>query len=451
MVNYPAQSDNGVHPQNMFLMLTKNSVTYPSAQVYFNRQTDNISNQANSNAWNGEAVLMRYIDAKNYYYGGIRVDGYAVIKKITNGKAQTIASKKLILGNYDPTSNPDLIPLQQWNGVRLEVDDTASGTRLTLYTDLGRYHTWQQTASVIDDPAKFGSAITSPGRAGIESDYADALMDDFVMGDTVLADPGASAPVALSSYDTAILADKPAMYLAMNSATTGSEKDQSGHNNNGSYQGGTPATAKMPNGDPVAVFNGAGQYLTVPSSPSLSIPTTNELTWEGWIRPDTLQFPYETQNGYTDWMGKCQQYSPTCEWEARIYGSGTTLAMPTRLAAYAFNNSAQFGSGAAWVPTTDIAPGQWVHVVAEYQTETTPWYCSTDYPGTISLWVNGLKVDTECMSSYKVIPTASNSPLNIGTMAFDAWFRGAIGKVAVYDSLLTDAQIQNHYKAMLGQ
>jgi hypothetical protein len=55
------------------------------------------------------------------------------------------------------------------------------------------------------------------------------------------------------------------------------------------------------------------------------------------------------------------------------------------------------------------------------------------------------------MSQYSVIPTANGSPLNIGTMAQDTWFPGAIGKVAVYDKLLTQAQITAHYKAMTGQ
>ena len=41
------------------------------------------------------------------------------------------------------------------------------------------------------------------------------------------------------------------------------------------------------------------------------------------------------------------------------------------------------------------------------------------------------------MSQYNVVPDANNSPLNIGTMAMDAWFPGAIGKVAIYDKLLT--------------
>jgi hypothetical protein len=54
------------------------------------------------------------------------------------------------------------------------------------------------------------------------------------------------------------------------------------------------------------------------------------------------------------------------------------------------------------------------------------------------------------MSQYNVVPQAGPSPLNIGTMAFDSWFDGAIGKVAIYNYLLSPTQITNHYKAMTG-
>ena len=76
----------------------------------------------------------------------------------------------------------------------------------------------------------------------------------------------------------------------------------------------------MPNGDAAADFNGSSQYVSVPSSAAFSIPTTHNLTWEAWIRPDVLQFPNDS-NGYVDWMGKCQDYGPTCEWEARMYST----------------------------------------------------------------------------------------------------------------------------------
>jgi hypothetical protein len=262
-----------------------------------------------------------------------------------------------------------------------------------------------------------------------------------------------------SIYDSVVLKDKPVMYLTMASPASGSELDQTGRGNNGTYLGGTPAASSMPNGDKVAVFNGSGEYLTVPSNAALSIPTTKQLTWEAWIRPDVLDFPFTTGSvdKFVAWMGKCQKDVPkTCEWGARMYNKSTDR--PNRLSAYVFNLTQGLGSGADWQPSPNVArAAQWLHVVGEYQTLITPTRCSSAYPGSIDIWVNGVKWDftthgdTGCMSQYQITPTASTSPLNVATMDRKGWFKGAIGKVAVYNKLLSDNQINAHYFAMTGR
>jgi hypothetical protein len=215
----------------------------------------------------------------------------------------------------------------------------------------------------------------------------------------------------------------------------------------------------MPNGDQAADFDGSTQYLSIPSNASFSIPTTGNLTWEGWIRPDVLQFPHDS-GGYVDWMGKCDSYSPTCEWEARMYDTTNSQGRCNRISAYVFNPSAGLGSAADWQPTCGLlAASQWLHVVGEYTTKSQPATCTNTatYPGSINIWVNGVPWDqaahdpTGCMSQYQVIPKANDSTLEIGTMAQDTWFKGAIGKVAVYGYLLTQAQISAHYQAMTGK
>jgi hypothetical protein len=52
------------------------------------------------------------------------------------------------------------------------------------------------------------------------------------------------------------------------------------------------------------------------------------------------------------------------------------------------------------------------------------------------------------MGQYDVDPQAGNAPLRIGTRDNDSYFEGAIGKVAVYDRLLSSAQIAATYSAM---
>jgi len=456
----PGPTDNGAHPQNVFRMFARNLVQNVSAQVYVNRVADNLSNSANRHEYNGESLIARYKDANNYYYAGIRADGNVVIKKKTNGIYQTLATKKVLAGTYSASTNPDLMPLNKWVGLKLDVNDTSSGPKIVFSTDIGKTGTWVQQLSVTDDPTKYGAAVSGAGLVGVQNDYADAKFGTLTVIDTsdsaTTPPPPTTPPPTSTGYDAAVMGDSPVMYLGMGSASTGVESDKTGNGHNGSYKGGTPTTVSLPNGDKAADFNGSSQYLTVPSSAALSIPTTHQLTWEAWIRPDTFSFSNASGDGYIDWMGKCQDYSPTCEWEARIYGDVTPEGRPDRLSAYVFNPSAGLGSAADWQPAAKLTAGKWIHVVAEYQTQTTPSLCSSSYPGTINIWVNGVKqnfeahADTGCMSQYNIKPTAGSSPLNIGTMAMDTWFKGAVGKVAVYNHLLTQTQINAHYTAMTG-
>ena len=267
----------------------------------------------------------------------------------------------------------------------------------------------------------------------------------------------ASPDVAPScGYDAAVLADKPVAFWAMSHTTT--EPDLTGNAHDGTYQGGAPKLVPMPDGcDVAADFDGATQYLTVPSNAAFSIPTTGDLTWEAWMRPDVLQFPNDGTGGYVDWMGKCEQYSPTCEWEARFYDATNSANRPSRFSAYAFNPTAGLGSGADWQPAASlIQAGHWYHVVGEYTLHAQPADCqnTTTYPGSLAIWVNGVAWDqsvhgqTGCMSQYSVAPKANGSALDIGTMAKDTWFAGAVGKVAIYDTLLSQARITAHYEAM---
>jgi hypothetical protein len=264
---------------------------------------------------------------------------------------------------------------------------------------------------------------------------------------------GCDAP---ADYDALVLCNEPIGYWAMDQDD--SEPDLTGRGKAGTYQGGAPDASELPNGDRAAAFDGESQYLTIPSSKSYSIPTTGELTWEAWIRPAVLQFENDS-GGYVDWMGKCAEYGPTCEWEARMYNAENSQDRCNRLSAYAFNPGAGLGSGADFQPECGLfEAGDWLHVVGEYTLKDEPENCedTDDYPGSIEIWVNGVQWNharhgqTGCMSQYEVVPEANDSPVNVGTMARDAWFQGAIGKVAIYDRLLTQAEITAHYRSMTG-
>jgi hypothetical protein len=295
-------------------------------------------------------------------------------------------------------------------------------------------------------------ASAASGRAGASGAGTGGTSDAGASGDTGAA--GASS----GDYDAVVLADGPVAYWAMNHAS-GSEPDLTVNGRDGSHEGGSVELAMLPNGDQASDFDGESQYVSVPSHASFSISTTGNLTWEAWIRPDELQFPNDT-NGYVNWMGKCAGFSQNCEWEARMYATENGEDRCNRISAYVFNQTAGLGSAADWQPECGlIEAGSWYHVVGEYTTESEPNDCQNadQYPGSIEIWVNGVKWDhgshgqTGCMSQYDVIPGAYDSPLNIGTMAEDGWFPGAIGKVAIYDKLLPESDVLEHYQVMTGE
>jgi hypothetical protein len=148
---------------------------------------------------------------------------------------------------------------------------------------------------------------------------------------------------------SAILADGPVAYWAMNKFSgteTGSHRQQPHRHVSRRHHD----ARALPNGDQAADFNGSSQYVSVPSSAAFSIPTTHNLTWEAWIRPDVLQFPNDS-SGYVDWMGKCQDYSPTCEWEARMYSTTTA-----RTAATACRRTSSTRAPASAPPPTGSRP-----------------------------------------------------------------------------------------------
>jgi hypothetical protein len=314
-----------------------------------------------------------------------------------------------------------------------------------------------------------GRLLTSGTRAsGVGSDPSETVpapdagapagAGDAGVGASPGADAGSGANGS-SAYDDAVLADGPVAFWSLRPVAA-TERDRTGNGHDGTYEGGPPGLAALPDGEIAADFNGSSEYLTVPSAAAFSITTTGSLTWEAWIRPDVLDFPHASSSGYVAWMGKCEVYAPTCEWGARMYSATTTQGRCNRLSAYAFNPSAGLGSGAYWQPTCGLLlAGQWYHVVGEYSLRSQPAGCANaaSYPGSINIWVNGVPWDqaahgaTGCMSQYDVVPAPGASPLDIGTMARDTWFAGAIGKVALYDGLLTQAQIARHFQAMTGR
>jgi concanavalin A-like lectin/glucanase superfamily protein len=254
-------------------------------------------------------------------------------------------------------------------------------------------------------------------------------------------------PQVTDRYDRQVLSFHPVLYLALGNASSGIEPDLSGNGNNGSYEprGGRPDLTTLPNGDLATTFDGVNQYVQVLSSRSLSVTDTGCLTVEAWIKPAVLQFPHSQGSGYVYVLGKGTAGKQ--EYAMRMYSYSNSNSevppRPNRISAYLFNLAGGKGSGAYFQDV--VNPGDWIMVAFVIDSRS-----SAAWPdGYISIYKNGIMRGRKIsLSQFNVKPGASNAPLRIGTRDLDSFFDGAIGKVAIYDSILPAQDILATYQAM---
>ena len=211
---------------------------------------------------------------------------------------------------------------------------------------------------------------------------------------------------------------------------------------------GATETVALPNGDLAADFNGSSEYLQVPNDAALSVTDTGQLTVEAWVRPDTLQFPAEEGTGYVNFVGKSSYGAGNQEeYELRMYSqvNKEVPVRPNRVSAYAFNLSGGEGSGAYFQDPVTV--GQWMMVTMVINTSAV----SAAYPtGYIKIYKDAQLRGTVPLTQFNVIPQHGNAPFRVGTSSLESYFEGAIGKVAVFDYELSEAQIAQAYAAMTG-
>ena len=242
-----------------------------------------------------------------------------------------------------------------------------------------------------------------------------------------------SINAALSPYDNTVLADQPIAFWNDASIT-----DVSGHGHNGVAIN-NPSGIVLPNGDHAFLFNGTSQYVEVNNSPDLSVTATGIITLEAWIRPDVLDFPDMDGTGYVNWMGKGE--SGQHEYVCRMFGqspTGNDEGRGNRISGTVFTRSGQTAGGSYYQPGSEwpLTAGEWLHYVFVINTTA----ATIQYPhGYTKLYVqrknsNGSLVTFEnqyLLNEYTL--AAGTAPFRIGTRNFGSYFKGAIGKVAIYN------------------
>ncbi|HUQ30181.1 MAG TPA: hypothetical protein VM103_01535 [Candidatus Paceibacterota bacterium] len=185
----PEDTDNGLHPQNLFRLVTKSGWDSFSEQASYYVAKDELSKSSNRDVSNGLLLMSRYRnDGQTLYYAGIRVDGTAVIKKKYQEKPGafgtyfTMAQKQIFPGTYNKTSNPNLLPHNEWIDLKLTtVTNTDNTVTLTLYMKRAGETVWTKLLSAKDADKKYGTtpAIRGAGYAGIRTDFMDVKFDNY--------------------------------------------------------------------------------------------------------------------------------------------------------------------------------------------------------------------------------------------------------------------------------
>lgn len=182
----PTDTDNGYHPQNIFRLVSRAKRAEIAQQAYFTISKYHVSDSPNRNESNGILFFNRYVDSNNLYYVGLRVDGYAVIKKKKNGVYYTLAYKRVLpseAGIYHRSSNPNLLWMNTPIGLRSEVRTFSRGrVGIRLFMDKGKTGVWTRMADVIDDGISYGgAAILDAGSGGVRTDFMDVSFEDYKM------------------------------------------------------------------------------------------------------------------------------------------------------------------------------------------------------------------------------------------------------------------------------
>ncbi len=176
----PTDTDQGYVPQNIFRLVTKSTYKNLVQEGVFRIDNINMTDSPNRAEHNGFLFFNRYVDGNNLYYTGLRVDGHVIIKKKSKGTYTTLAENTVFPGTYNRSSNPTLIPKNQWIGLRSQIEDVGAGkVRIRVYMDEKNTGTWKLIADTTDDGSKGGAAITQKAYAGIRTDFMDVEFKNY--------------------------------------------------------------------------------------------------------------------------------------------------------------------------------------------------------------------------------------------------------------------------------
>jgi len=216
-----------------------------------------------------------------------------------------------------------------------------------------------------------------------------------------------------TSYASVVAADSPVGWWRLGETSGTTAANQAG-GGSGTYAGGyTLGQTSLLATDTVnkaVAFNGSSGRVTVPNAAALQL--TNHFSLEAWIKPTSLP----ASGSFRTVMTKAESYSlqfngPRMEFTVIQSGTRRRLQAP---------------SGA-------IVAGSTYHVVGTFDGTTQ------------RLYVNGVQVASAALSGSATVTT---NPLIVGSWdGGSEFFAGTIDEPAVYNAVLSAAQVAAHYRA----
>lgn len=180
----PLDTENGYFPQNIFRLLTRGVAENKRQEIRFSIDAVHLTSTPNRGGWSGIFLINRYRDDDNLYYAGIRMDGYAVIKKKYDGVYYTMAYAKLfspeVSYNKDAISN--LLPDNRWMRIRSDITTQQNGSVIiSLWLDETDNGAYTRILEATDAPGAHQEtdALYGAGHGGIRTDYMDISFDEY--------------------------------------------------------------------------------------------------------------------------------------------------------------------------------------------------------------------------------------------------------------------------------
>lgn len=359
-----------------------------------------------------------YIIAEAYLQSGSPLSGTSEfeIENLTKGSSLISGLNIISRAAKTDSTSAEIYTSINSNNDSISASAHTLTTSYRYYSDIYEY-----------DP----STIASITKSGFDSLSVSITADDLDAGlvpsspDIISPDvvsPGVGSPTDETTYEEEILLDNPVGYWRLGESSGTTANDSSGNGLNGTYNSVTLGTAGLISGDPdtSVTFSGSPSRVDIPDSALLDV---TDLTLEAWIKTSTTGAVQHivTRDRSATVIDRQFQFrlNSSGHLQGIIFSSGGTVEVN-------FTHAA------------NIADGSKHHVGMSYN--------STTFEA--KLYLDGSNVETA--SGSNPIDNSIAHPLNIGVNQFDTgsytqYYTGVIDEVAIYDSVLGDSRMLDHY------